>query len=413
MGSMHLRGRYKDIGSGLAGVALLTFSACGQNMTADPASDDVTATSSALRCKATSTDPGGCVWKAVGPFLPGNVAPDPITHTQSPALCGTSTPSAAAVFSVDSKTGQFVALQYNVNAPATAWSNYGFMSFSSPPTCTFRELDQGGNAGIVVAGKSATSSTAGGIFASAGTMAPNGYPQGNPTTSTPFTQISSATYPLNSFAGNPALASNASNRIVLTFMSGPNLPNTVYAHTHDIPYLGASWSSVITGPALPTGWNAQGAPAIVWKPSVSLFYIVVHGRNGSGTDALFVTYFNPSGNFFSNSSGTASLGWSPSGGISVGHIDGAPSVEYAPALGATTIYFLNGSRMMQVSAPYTAAPLVVKQTGMTAPAFASGTSPSASGGWATDGNAGTHNVVGRVGTGIYLGVANSDSLIGP
>jgi len=90
-----------------------------------------------------------------------------------------------------------------------------------------------------------------------------------------------------------------------------------------------------------------------------------------------------------------------------------PQRGVPPALGATTIYFLNGSRMMQVSSPYTAAPPVVKQTGMTAPAFASGTSPSASGGWATDGNAGTHNVLGRVGAGIYLGVANSDSLIGP
>jgi hypothetical protein len=408
----------QKFGSPLKAVAALAvlLGGCGQAADAGSSDEPVASQSSALRCYSNTSD-AGCVWKSLAQLLPYGKTKDTITHALSPALCGSSNPAGAVVISVDTG-GLYHTLQLNQPGNAASWGDYTGNTFSSPPACTVSESLYG-RAGIVVAGKDATT---GMVYANEGEMAALAWPQPNPSVITWFAPVSSTAYPKasSSFAGNPALATGGHNttQVVLALMSGSNLPNTVYAYVHALPYTSYGWSNVITGPALPTGWNAQGAPSIVWAPisaSSQTFQIVVHARNSAQQDRLYVTHFNSDGPYFSNASGGQALAWENP--YTLGPISGAPSVEYSPNLGTTTVYFLSLSNMMQTSYPYSSSTLLqVKAGSQTPPAFSygplpGGSSPSASAGWGVD--MGTHNVVGRSGATLWIAASTRDGDLVP
>jgi hypothetical protein len=132
-------------------------------------------------------------------------------------------------------------------------------------------------------------------------------------------------------------------------MSGSN-NRTIYAHTHAVPYGQYSWSSRITGPTLPTGWNPVGAPSIQSTPAA--FRIVVHARNVFGSSRLFSTYFfHRTGNsaFCGDHFGNSPAVWVQHPNL--GAIDGAPSITPFPTLASygTNVFFRRDIEIMQTT----------------------------------------------------------------
>ncbi len=382
---------------GLIASVGIVLGGCGQGAGELNTREDVASKSSPLECYNDMGDPA-CVWKELYEVLP-STSKNEISQEQSPALCGQN--GYASIFSVQAGTHTYRTLQFGTNGFSAAWGNYGTRSFASGPACTFRENDSSGRPGFVIAGKDLNS---GAIFASAGVMGPSGNPPGNPTATTVFSQVGTGTYnrTIGSVDGSPALATGGINqtRIVMTFMAG----QSIYAYVHNEPYTSGAWSGLITGPALPNGWVAQGAPAITWLPEA--YYIIVHARNGS-SDRFFVTHFNSDSEFFSDFSGRQVSAWEMQPDI--GHIDKAPAIGNSDYL---TVYFLNGNKLMQTTSPIGGNPVLqVEVYNSTPPAFTS--SPAASDGFAYDPQGGTHNVIALAGSHTYTAYSNMNNNLVP
>jgi hypothetical protein len=380
---------WKRSGAGLpiGAMTMLLLGACDQGGGAN----DLANTSAALRCPEAPGD-GDCPWKVSSRLLPANGASADIVHEQAPALCGNN--QGAMVVSVESGTHKYRALQLNCGANANVWSDYAVRfaqnkTFASKPACTFRE-NVGSNAGFVLAGKG----TDGKIYASPGALAPNAFPQGNPTASAGWSLVANDSYTSSqsSPAGAPALVTGGFTVQKITLVNMGNDLRTIYAYVHPTPYTMGGWSGRITGPALPAGWVAQGPPAIVAEPVVN--YIGVHARNGS-QDRLFITYFYSDGQYFSNSTGSPVPGWSMESS-NLGSMDGGPSITSSDL--GKTIWFLHIdplqhiNQILETTEPFaTNSPIAVApQQGFQ---YASG--PSGSSGWGCDSQGGTYHVVAR------------------
>ena len=273
---------------------------CGEG-DGDPA---VTTDEEALRCQSVpgGIAPGDCPWKTDvwSQLLPASGV-DPV-HTSSPALCSGS--SGWVAISVDN-TNHYRAYQFAANNQGQDWITYGTSrTFSSKPACAAREAYSDTRSGFLVAGRlSSNDANNKKIMVSPGIMGALGGPNVhvNPTFESGFVPVDNHTY---SVGGLPAMGSyvadDGSGVVLLAFMDDDNV--TPRAHVHKLKYTDPNnqWSARITGPALPTGWVAVGAPTIARLGFT--FEIVVHARKGT-TDALFKTFFYADGvnvNHFSN-----------------------------------------------------------------------------------------------------------------
>jgi hypothetical protein len=338
-----------------------------------------------------SNDPA-CPWKTLT-RLATTPPENDISHTKSPALCAGSNAMAVSVDTVN----RYRTLAWHYTS-ASSWGAYGSRTFSSRPACAMREADPAtGRPAFVLAGKGTDNK----IYTSPGVMPVVGNPQvGNPTpvagTDGEWKAISTTTY---TTGGGPALAVGSydgAQKIVLVHM-GDN--GRIYARTRSVPYMQSAWSAQITGPLLPTGWNAVGAPSIARLPVT--FQIVLHARSTDGTqDRLFQTYFYiGQSQHFSNEIGSPASVWTML--PNVGRIDDEPALTYHNTHGST-VYFRRfnpapGSQtsdIMQMSGhPLgSIAPLAIKKTGVTMDFEGS---PAALANWTFESASGTHYVLAR------------------
>jgi|GEM_PF-2926554 len=374
----------------LMGASLLWLSGCA--VEAGEIGDDVSTRTQELRCKDAygnpSNDPN-CPWKTLARQLPSEPAND-ISHRMSPAICANQNSTKLTV-TVDTNN-QYRVLQSHWYAGPN-WLLYGASkTWSSRPACTMRENDPAsGESGFVIAGKATDNK----IYASAGIMANADSPQANPSFATSFSTVSGTVY--NS-GGGPALSMGGfggPEAVVLVHMGDGD--RKIYAHTRDIPFLGAgvSWSSRITGPTLPTGWTPVGAPAIAKLPVT--FQIVVHARNAQNQDRLFEThFFVGSSKHFSNNIGSPASSWTML--ASMGRIDDEPALEYHDVHGSTVWFrrlntVTNKSQIMQTTGfPLGSGPVLAVYPAGNIDFIGS---PAAMAGWANEGSDGTHTMSAR------------------
>lgn len=350
-----------------------------------------------LRCSDGTLDPE-CTWKANWSRLTAADNSDVSGgHYKSPALCvstweqasGQSRAGWLAVSVDQNEKYQVLAFSGNV-APnrSASWSQYGATKrWASKPTCAIRETaawtDDTPVGGFLIAGKvkgntnpPSNDPNHNKIFVSAGRFAP-WYPSfpnpqiwQNPTYVTGFAAVSNDAY---STGGLPALGSTGLSSsfgdpaVVLVFMD--DAQDTIYAHTHALPYLNGSgavdgpWSAKIEGPTLPCDsngcWKAQGTPAIA-REAVT-FRIVVHAtRTVSGVTShrLYETHFysDGSGGYFSQYNGSPGAFWThrtlPGVNEATPWIDGDPFITADPGEGHLTLYFRQGSTIMQTTFTY-------------------------------------------------------------
>jgi hypothetical protein len=329
-------------------MALLLLAGCGEMGDEEV----VTTHTGAIRCYDGNGIPSSspeCPWR--GPWsrlTPDNLSAD-ITHTLSPALCARSDGPSFMTISTDS-SGRYRTFQWSNVSRAAGWGSYGFKTFVSKPACTFRENEANGQLGFVLAGKAADNK----MYASPGIMAPFGIPQQNPVpvSGTPgqFAAVSATTF---TTGGEPAVAGRTSGDtlMLLAFMAAGN--RTIQAHTRNLPYVGNTWSAnPITGPTLPFGWTAHGAPSIDVLPIT--FRIVIHARNGT-TDRLFEVHFFKSGSTmrFSNGLGQPTSSWLMLGNMGTITQNTGPSVVHLVATpdhpGYQTNFFRRNNDIMQTS----------------------------------------------------------------
>ena len=328
-------------------LALLLLAGCSEM-----GDEGVATHAGAIRCYdgngIPSSDPE-CPWR--GPWsrlAPENLSAD-ITHTLSPALCAANPGPSFLTVSVDS-SGRYRTFQWSNASRATSWGNYGFKTFVSKPACTFREDEANGQLGIVLAGKATDNK----MYASPGIMAPFGIPQQNPVpvSGTPgqFALVSNTAI---TNGGQPAIAGRTSGDtlMLLAFMAEGN--RTIQAHTRNLPYVGNTWSTnPITGPTLPTGWTAHGAPSISVLPIT--FRIVVHARNGT-TDRMFEVHFYKNGSTmrFSDGLGQPVSSWLMLKNMGMITQNTSPAIVNLTATldhpGYQTIFFRRNNDIMQTS----------------------------------------------------------------
>lgn len=373
-------------------LAYALLGACG-DLEQTNVSPELGVQSSALRCHDGNGKPitdANCPWRYWDHLLPSSGVD--ITHGLAPAMCAGV--SGFLTVSVDTG-GRYRTLQWHAGGHAPSWSLYGNRTFSSKPACALRENVTATRAGFVLAGKATDNK----IYTSAGTMAAATSSQQNVTANEMWTSVSDEEYPAG---GSPALGFTlggfGGDGVVLTFMGDD--ARTVYAHSRHVPYLSNDWSPIITGPVLPSGWTAVGAPAVHALPVT--FRIMVHAQSGS-THRLFETYFflDDGDGYFSTAFASTPAVWTQR--PSLGLIEDDPAITFAPGFG-TTVYFRRGSEIRQTteSASFHT-PLAVKPN--EAVEFAS--APAATAGVPFD--QGTHVVVARTTANqIYFAEAVND-----
>jgi hypothetical protein len=335
----------------LSGTAALVLAGgCGSTGAGDlPA---VGTSSEALRCYDDATgnpsSDGNCPWRDWSQVAPNNQPSQDISQELAPALCASSNAGFLAI-SVDTG-GHYRTLQFNEINNAGAWGSYGQKTFVTKPTCGLREnvtVSGQTRTGFVVAGKASD----GRIYASAGTMANVGVPQQNPTANDVFTAIGNDVY---STGGNPALAGGnpavGTGTAVALVAMGTDL-RTIYGYSRLLPYPSHGWSARVHGPALPSGWTAVGAPAIVELPIT--FAIVVHAHNATlHKEAFYYTYFstNSSPPAFSNAIGSPGATWTQLPlALQAGQtISDDPALTTDDTYGMT-LWFRSGSQILQTA----------------------------------------------------------------
>lgn len=394
-----MRRRERNGAVALLTTAMVWLAGCGGEIRGV---DELGTASQALRCHDGAGNPvndANCPWKFLSRQTPSTPAND-ISHRRSPALCGGNN---FVTVSVDSNS-QYRTLQWHWLS-ASSWMLYGASkTFASRPACTQREEDVPGQSGFVIAGKSNDNK----IYASAGLMALGTSPQQNPSWVTPFEAVSNTTYT----NGGPALATGGFDTpaVVLVFMGDDR---RIYAHTRKIPYLDNTWSSRITGPQLPTGWNPVGAPSIARLPIT--FQIVVHARNGT-QDRLFEThFFVNSQHHFSSGIGSPEASWTML--ADMGRIDDEPALTYHESHGSTVYFrrydpFTQKSQIMQTSGfPLGANPVLAVKPNAN---INFDGSPAATASWAYESQNGLHTMIARTTSNqLYVGTTNIDSSIVP
>jgi hypothetical protein len=334
----------------------------------------------------------------------------------APALCANPTGGWLTV-SVDASS-KYNVLQWHAlgsTGRSPSWSVYGSTrTWNSKPACANREnftRPQDGEVvgGFVLAGKlkSTDPNTNNKLFASPGMLAPASTMAENPTFQSGFAVVDNTrSYTTGGLPGMSSAVDEAgAGSIVLAFM-GDDL-RTIHAHVHNLPYNSNSWQSRISGPLLPTGWTAVGAPSVTRLPVT--FQIMVHAHNNAtGGDRLYETHFFSSGGVthFSNEIGSPFPTWTLR--LNSGAIADDPWITYHPDFG-TTAYFRRGNQIVQTGQPFGSLPVLAVRpdTGIV---FAS--APAATGGVAFD--QGTHIVTGRsTSNHIFWVESNNDANLAP
>ena len=375
----------------------------------------------AIRCSPSgvpSNDPN-CPWRT--PWIQLEAANHiDISHRMAPALCANPTGGWLTV-SVDANS-KYNVLQWHslgVNSRSPSWSVYGATrTWNSKPACAIREnftRPQDGEVvgGFVVAGKlKSNDSNNNKLFASPGMLAPAFPLTENPTFQSGFAVVDPRAQGPRSYTtgGLPGMSSvvdeAGAGSVLLAFMDDDL--RTIHAHVHQLPYNDfPKWEERVSGPALPTGWTAVGAPSVTRMPVT--FQIMVHAHNNAtGGDRLYETHFFSSGGVFhfSNEIGSPFPTWALR--LNSGAIADDPWITYHPDMG-TTAYFRRGTQIMQTGQPFGTRPVLAVRpdTGIV---FAS--APAATGGVAFD--QGTHIVTARsTSNHIFWIESNNDAQLAP
>jgi len=261
--------------------------------------------------------------------------------------------------------------------------------------------------GFVVAGKLKSSdSNNNKLFASPGLMAPAVLAE-NPTFQSGFAVVDSTrAYTTGGQPGMSSFVDESGVGAVLLAFLGDDL-RTIHGHVHNLPYNSNGWSTRISGPVLPAGWTAVGAPSVTRLPVT--FQIMVHAHNNAtGGDRLYETHFftNGSTSHFSNEVGSPFPTWTLR--LNSGTIADDPWITRHPDFG-TTVYFRRGSQIMQTGEPIGSNPVLAVRPN-TGIVFAS--APAATGGVAFD--QGTHVVTARsTSNHIFWTESNNDANLAP
>jgi hypothetical protein len=302
--------------------------------------------SQAIRCHDGSGNPNNdpnCPWRFNwSRILPANGVD--ISHRMAPALCANPNGGWLTV-SVD-PNNQYNVLQWHSAGVGRgpSWSVYGASrAWNSKPACAIREdvgTAGGDVGGFVVGGKlRSTDGNNNKLFASPGRMGP-GSLSSNPTFTSGFALVDpdARSYTTGGLPGMASVLDGGTGAVVMAFMGDDG--RTIFAHSRALPYSSPTspWSRRVTGPVLPAGWTAVGAPTVTRLP-VTL-QIVVHARNSStGADRLYEThYFVATGvpGHFSSGIGSPSPSWTQLANL--GTIADDPWITTS-SQNETTVYF--------------------------------------------------------------------------
>jgi hypothetical protein len=217
----------------------------------------------------------------------------------------------------------------------SGWDAYGTRSFASSPSLTALPNDCNGLRFMVV-GRGAGTGTSSRIYWSNGQVTRGSdFVFNPPVAETTFAQVSSRQF--SGSNGYPAVTSSPAGDAYLVFRDG----SRIYAHTKAAG--STSWGSEHQAPALPTGWQPVGTPAIeygfFWGPVT----VVVRAQNGSGQTAFFASLYNQ-GSF--RPSSWIELGAPPSGSPAV---ESDPALEWNDSLFTHTLYYRSGGSFYQTS----------------------------------------------------------------
>jgi hypothetical protein len=265
-------------------------------------------------------------------------------HSLDPAACGVENLGIALV-SRDAATQRYLVYGLNRQTKPNSWGSYGTRTFGTRPACVrFREDPDGGAGGypyaeFVIAGRGAGNDRR--LFTSLArwTLTPSSNPE-PATPNTVWTPVGTQTYQNN---GSPALATNGFD-IVLVFLGDDS---RLYLHKKDNPYDANNWAPRIQGPALPSGWTAQGTPAVAFTHGTTGKYqIIVRARNSFGTNRLYQVYFYI--DRFTDWAGNPNPTFSQ---VNVGSnaIDSDPAFAWDWSVPTATLYFRSGGNIIQTS----------------------------------------------------------------
>jgi hypothetical protein len=261
-------------------------------------------------------------------------------HSLDPAACDVES-LAMALVSTDAVTQRYRVFGINRQTLSPSWTEYGTRTFGTRPACVRYQASYP-DANFVVAGRGLATSTGAQdrrIFTSLAQW--NLQPFSGPTPATPWTAVSGDTYQTN---GSPALATSGFGAL-LTFLGDDA---RLYAHYQDYPYSGSNWGARVQAPALPSGWQAQGAPAVAFTHGAAgKFQIIVRARMNN-MNRLYTLYFYI--DRFTNWAGspaTTSSWTQVNTGSNV--VDSDPAFAFDPFLPSATLYFRSGNDIIQTS----------------------------------------------------------------
>ena len=260
-------------------------------------------------------------------------------HSLDPAVCSVEDLSIALV-SRDADTLRYRVFGMNRQTLAPSWTQYGNRTFGTRPACVSYDWFLP-TPTFVIAGRGLSSNGASDrrVFTSLARW--NVQPFSGPEPATVWTAVSADTYQTN---GSPGLAFDGWKMVIALLGDDSRL----YAHQQWAPYEGNDFSPRIQGPALPTGWTAQGTPAIsaLFHGPAAFFQIIVRARNMNNVNRLYTTYFSV--DRFTNWAGATPATWTQvsTGGYTV---SSDPAFAWDWSIQNATLYFRSGSDIIQTS----------------------------------------------------------------
>ncbi len=309
--------------------------------------------SQALEC------PGGCpegIFDRGTQLLPPNGQDVPGGHTNTPGLCGT--PSNGFVAVSTAYSNNFVVLQFNADTTGPEWDIWDpGHSWNSKPSCATTDplpsssSDQGG---FVVVGAGSDYK----LHAAAGKMAPIvPYPnvQQNPTEPANNDELidSGNTY-VNGVAAS--VLYTATTGVVVAI--GLDSSNVLWSYAKKFPYLSNVWSTRHQIGALPANTTTYADLDINngFNNNTARWDIFAHTYNNvTHQYAMYSKWImtNTSGGITSTQNGWTQL----TGTVAANPVDGNTSVAvtWDRTLGAETMFYVNGTQLVQTSSTTTKA----------------------------------------------------------
>ncbi len=214
------------------------------------------------------------------------------------------------------------------NPRLSEWSTWGTSSktFKSKPACANLDAidsDEDRTFEIVLAGTASNDK----IYTSAAQAndSADGSEPNVPTGVTDWTVVSA----LRTFAGGPGIAVGAGKVVVV----GRGLSDSlIYAYTRSLPYEDGSWSHSVQAPALPSGWTAQGSPAIAYTlANINKFTVMVRATKTGAPATFYRAYFD-------------GASWGASWARALTCCSGDPALEFSSDVDALTVFGLSPMR---------------------------------------------------------------------